>query len=96
VQGGAKFADVLLIAPIVSGGLLFFWLVVLRLISKSGHRGPCPASFGWIVNNPIRRWYMRLLLDRVGIRPGEMVLELGPGPGTFTVEAARRAEPGGL
>ena len=33
---------------------------------------------------------MRPVLDRVGIRPGERVLELGPGPGMFTVEAAQR------
>jgi ubiquinone/menaquinone biosynthesis C-methylase UbiE len=76
-------------------GLLFVWLVMARLISKLGVRGPCPASFSWIVNNPIRRWYMRPVLDRVGIRPGERVLELGPGPGAFTIEAARRTEPGG-
>jgi ubiquinone/menaquinone biosynthesis C-methylase UbiE len=76
-------------------GLLFVWLVVARLISKLGVRGPCPASFSWIVNNPIRRWYMRPVLDRVGIRPGERVLELGPGPGAFTIEAARRTNPGG-
>jgi ubiquinone/menaquinone biosynthesis C-methylase UbiE len=31
----------------------------------------------------------------VGIRPGERVLELGPGPGTFTLDAARRAGPQG-
>jgi ubiquinone/menaquinone biosynthesis C-methylase UbiE len=47
------------------------------------------------VNNPIRRWYMHRVLDRVGICPGERVLELGPGPGVFTIEAAHRAEPGG-
>jgi SAM-dependent methyltransferase len=76
-------------------GLFFVWLVLVRLISKLGMRGPCPASFSWIVNNPIRRWYMRPVLDRVGIRPGEKVLELGPGPGAFTIEAARRTEPGG-
>jgi ubiquinone/menaquinone biosynthesis C-methylase UbiE len=76
-------------------GLLLVGLGVVRMISKLGMRGPCPASFSWIVNNPIRRWYMHPVLDRVGIRPGEKVLELGPGPGAFTIEAARRTEPGG-
>jgi ubiquinone/menaquinone biosynthesis C-methylase UbiE len=38
---------------------------------------------------------MHRVLDRVGICPGERVLELGPGPGVFTIEAAHRAEPGG-
>jgi ubiquinone/menaquinone biosynthesis C-methylase UbiE len=76
-------------------GVLFVWLVVVRLISKLGKRGPCPASFSWVVNNPIRRWYMRSVLDRVGICPGERVLELGSGPGAFTIEATRRTKPGG-
>jgi ubiquinone/menaquinone biosynthesis C-methylase UbiE len=86
---------VLWIALIGCVGLLFVWLVMGRLISKLGVSGPCPASLSWIVNNPIRRWYMRPVLDRVGIRPGEKVLELGPGPGAFTIEAARLTEPGG-
>jgi len=77
----------------VIGGLAFFWLVVLKVLVRlgGGRRAPCPASLAWLVNNPIRRRYIRPVLDRVGIRPGERVLELGPGPGAFTVEAARRA-----
>jgi len=34
-------------------------------------------------------------LERVGIQPGDRVLEPGPRPGTFTVEAAPRAGPEG-
>jgi SAM-dependent methyltransferase len=87
------------IALVLFGGLAFFWLVVLKLISRLaarlGHSSPCPASFSWLVNNPIRRRYMRPILDRVGLRPGERVLELGPGPGAFTVDAAQRVEPEG-
>ena len=76
----------------VIGGLAFFWLVALKVLARlSGGRGaPCPASLAWLVNNPIRRRYTRPVLDRVGIRPGERVLELGPGPGAFTMEAAQR------
>ncbi len=78
---------------ILALGLAFFWLVVLkavaRLAARLGHAAPCPASFSWIVNNPVRRRYMRPILDRVGIRAGERVLELGPGPGAFSLDAAR-------
>ena len=83
---------VLWIALAVVGGLAFFWLVVLKVLVRlgGGRRAPCPASLAWLVNNPIRRRYTRPVLDRVGIRPGERVLELGPGPGAFTVEAAQR------
>ncbi len=81
----------------VAGGLAFFWLVVLKVLVRlsGGRRAPCPASLAWLVNNPVRRRYTRPILDRVGICPGERVLELGPGPGAFTVEAARRVGPEG-
>jgi ubiquinone/menaquinone biosynthesis C-methylase UbiE len=79
--------------------LAFFWLVVMKIISRVtaafGVSGPCPAALSWLVDNPVRHRAVPRLLDRVGIRPGERVLELGPGPGAFTVEAARRAGPGG-
>jgi ubiquinone/menaquinone biosynthesis C-methylase UbiE len=78
----------------IAGGVLFFWLFPLKLLAwlaaRFGHSTPCPASLGWLVNNSIRRRYTRPALERVGIRPGERVLELGPGPGLFTVDAARR------
>jgi SAM-dependent methyltransferase len=80
---------------LVVGGVAFFWLVVLRIVAKLHGGEPCPFALAWIVDNPIRRWYMAELLDRVGIRPSERVLELGPGPGAFSVEAARRAGAGG-
>jgi len=83
----------------IISGLLFFWLFPLKLVSRLaarfGHSSPCPASLTWLVDNPIRRRYMRPVLDRLGIRPGEQLLELGPGPGSFTVEAARRVGPEG-
>jgi SAM-dependent methyltransferase len=88
--------------PILLGivaGSAFFWMfplkVLARLAQRYGHSAPCPSSFAWLVNNPVRRRYMRPLLDRVGIQAGERVLELGPGPGTFTVDAARRVGPEG-
>jgi ubiquinone/menaquinone biosynthesis C-methylase UbiE len=80
-------------------GVLFSWLVLLkllyRLMARLGKPMPDPASVSWLVDNPIRRLYTQRILDRIGIRPGETVLELGPGPGTFTIEAARRVGPEG-
>ncbi len=83
------------IALALLGGLAFFWLVVLRVLARLYGGEPCPFALARIVDNPIRRWYMCPLLDQVGVRPGERVLELGPGPGAFSLEAARRIEPGG-
>ena len=94
-----KVLKSLLILVGAIGGLLFFWLFPLKLIARLAHRfgasAPCPAALSWLVYNPLRRRYMRPVLDRVGIQPGERVLELGPGPGAFTVDAARRTGPEG-
>jgi ubiquinone/menaquinone biosynthesis C-methylase UbiE len=88
----AKMAQLILL---LVGGLAFFWLVLLRIAAKLHGGEPCPFALAWLVDNPLRRQYMGPVLDRVGIQPGERVLELGPGPGTFSIEAAQRAEPGG-
>jgi SAM-dependent methyltransferase len=84
---------------ILAVGLAFFWLIALKLIARLGaslgHASPCPASFSWLVHNPIRRRYMHPILGRVGIRSGEKVLELGPGPGAFSLDAARMLGPEG-
>lgn len=84
----------------LSGGLLFWWAIVLKIIvriaDRFGYAVPCPASLlGWMLDNPIRRRYTRPVLDRVGIRPGDVVLELGSGTGVFTVAAAQRIGPQG-
>ena len=83
----------------IVGGLAFAWLVGAKLLSRLaarlGRSMPCPSSLAWAMDNPLRRPFKRITLDRVGIRPGECVLELGPGPGAFTVDAARRVGPEG-
>lgn len=80
-------------------GVVWFWLFPLKLIARLaagfGRSSPCPAALSWLVDNPLRQRYMQPVIDRIGICPGEYVLELGPGPGAFTVEAARRAGSGG-
>ena len=83
----------------VAGGLLFLWTVVFKIIvriaARSGHVMPCPISVAWLLDNPIRRRYTRPVLERVSIRPGEVVLELGAGTGVFTAAAAQRVGPWG-
>jgi ubiquinone/menaquinone biosynthesis C-methylase UbiE len=85
--------------PATVVGLVFFWSVLAKLLSRLmdwlGLSAPCPAALAWLVDNPVRRRYMSQVIDRVGIQPGERVLELGPGPGAFTVDAARRLGPDG-
>ena len=91
-----KFLRFLLALPLA---LVFFWLVPMKIFARIGarlgHASPCPAALAGLVDNSIRQRYMRPVPDRIGIQPGESVLELGPGPGFFTVEAAQRAGPEG-
>jgi SAM-dependent methyltransferase len=83
----------------ILSGIVLFWVgpakLVSRLMDRLGMSMPCHAAFAWLVDNPVRRRYMAGILDRVGIKAGECVLELGPGPGAFTVDAARRLGPQG-
>jgi ubiquinone/menaquinone biosynthesis C-methylase UbiE len=95
VNAPSLLHKIVLIVLILVGGIAFFWLVVVRVLAKLHGGDPCPYALAWLVDNPIRRRYMGSVLDRVGIQPGERVLELGPGPGAFTVGAARRTEPDG-
>lgn len=95
MKGKSLLHKIVLIILILIGGITFLWLVVVRVLAKLTGGEPCPCALAWLVDNPIRRRYMSRVLDRTGIQPGERVLELGPGPGTFTVEAARQTEPDG-
>jgi SAM-dependent methyltransferase len=94
-----RFFIALEVTLIAIAGLLFFWLVPLkliyRLLIRLGKKVPSPSTVGWLVDNPIRRLYIHPVLERIGIRPGQTVLELGPGPSSFTIEAARRVGPEG-
>ena len=58
---------------------------------------PCPASLGWLLENPILQRFngTRITLDRLGLRPGQRVLEIGPGPGRLLIPAAKRVLPEG-
>jgi ubiquinone/menaquinone biosynthesis C-methylase UbiE len=74
---------------------IFAWLVLARTYKRLIGGSPCPSSMAWILDNPLRRRLVGTILDRTGVQPGEVVLELGPGPGTLTREAAKRVVPDG-
>ena len=58
---------------------------------------PMPAVAAQFLDLPVRRLVTdpAVIMERVGLRSGMRVLELGPGPGFFTPEAARRVGPEG-
>jgi ubiquinone/menaquinone biosynthesis C-methylase UbiE len=76
--------------------ILISWFVfvevVIRIIRRYIHF-PIPAFIARFIDNPIRRRIQppAKVVDWIGIRDGMYILEIGPGPGTFTIEAAKRA-----
>ena len=58
---------------------------------------PCPSLVGWALESP---FYGRITgtgttLKRIGLKPGQRVLEIGPGPGRLLLPAAQSVLPGG-
>lgn len=53
---------------------------------------PCPATLGWVLDLQFRELILPTsrVLDCIGLRPGQRVLEVGPGTGYMSAPAARR------
>ncbi len=53
---------------------------------------PCPARFWWVLDNPLRRIVEdpAKMVGLLGLSPDSRVLEVGPGPGFFSAEIAKR------
>jgi SAM-dependent methyltransferase len=58
---------------------------------------PCPSTLAWLLDNPILQRFngTRTTLERLGLQPGQKVLEIGPGPGRLLIPAAKRVLPDG-
>jgi SAM-dependent methyltransferase len=58
---------------------------------------PTPAEFAWFFDNPLIDALAggSKTLDRVGIQPGERLLDVGSGPGRLAIRAAQRVGPEG-
>lgn len=76
-------------------GVLVAWFAfvetVVRVVRRFIHF-PIPALATRFIDNPIRRRIQppRQVVDWIGIQDEMQVLEIGPGPGTFTIEVAKR------
>jgi ubiquinone/menaquinone biosynthesis C-methylase UbiE len=58
---------------------------------------PCPSLLAWSLDNPILQRIngTRTIIGRLDFRPGQRVLEIGPGPGRLLIPAAEHVLPGG-
>nr|WP_118913829.1 class I SAM-dependent methyltransferase [Mycobacterium shigaense] len=64
------------------------------LLHKAREKGasPYPHQAAFFLNNPVRRAFSKpgRIVDEIGLNGSERVLEVGPGPGFYSVEIARR------
>jgi SAM-dependent methyltransferase len=56
---------------------------------------PCPAVTAGRFDSPLLGRLTRTTLDWLQLRPGQRILEIGPGPGRLLIPAAQRVLPGG-
>ena len=66
--------------------------VILRVLRRAAPR-PMPSRFAPVLTSPWRSQLFGIpeqTLNRSGVTPGMQVLEIGPGPGVYTVPLARR------
>lgn len=80
----------LLLLALVIGNLWWRWASRRRSL-------PCPTWLGWSLEGPLMDQVLgtQTTLNRIGLQPGQHVLEVGPGPGRLLIPAARRVLPGG-
>jgi ubiquinone/menaquinone biosynthesis C-methylase UbiE len=74
------------------------WVGALLHKSRQQGKSPFPYQAAFMINNPVRRALLKpaRIVDKLGLAGAEHVLELGPGPGFFSVEIARRLTDGRL
>ena len=87
-----------LVMMICGGSFIFVvvWLILVRII-RQRYPFPIPHFMIHVIDNPFRRMLQPLhkTPERLGLKPGITVLEIGPGSGTYTLAAAEAVVPGG-
>ena len=69
---------------------LIFVMTVVRLI-RHFYQFPIPSFFAPLIDNPVRRKIQSpaVIAQWMGVKEGMLILEIGPGSGTFTFEIAK-------
>lgn len=71
-------------------GAFLLWLIVVRIFRRF-FKFPAPAIIGPFLNSDLRRWLQSPseVIERSGIKPGMVVIDLGCGSGAITTFVAR-------
>ena len=76
---------------------MFLFFVILRIVRHYVHF-PTPSIAVPLIDNPIRRKLIQKpeqVAERMNLKSGITVVEIGPGSGTYTKAVAQRVLPGG-
>ena len=77
---------------------LVYSQIIIRIIRKY-YKFPIPGFFTKIIDNPIRRKFIQkpqLIAERMDLSPGMIVVEIGPGKGSYTKKVAEKILPDGV
>ena len=88
---------ILLVLLIIFGSFFFIVFVVLRIIRRY-YKFPAPAFMMNLIDNPIRRKLIQKpdkVAERMHLKPGMIVVEIGPGKGSYTKAIAKSILPNG-
>jgi ubiquinone/menaquinone biosynthesis C-methylase UbiE len=78
--------------------VIFFACVVVRIL-RHLYPFPIPSFMTRLIDNPIRRKYSQnpdVIAERMQLAPGMVVVEIGPGNGSYTKAVAQRILPDGI
>jgi len=87
-----KILKILLLSILTLVGVSLIWRWTSRKRSL-----PCPNCLANLLDSSWSDWLLgtQTTLDRIGLKPDQKVLEVGPGPGRLLIPAAKRVQPGG-
>ena len=85
------------LALLLAGSALLTAYLVHWFRERYGRGGPMPFTEAEHLLHPLRRFIhpVRSTVEKFRLKPGDTVLELGPGPGYFSVQAGRAVGPEG-
>ena len=88
---------IFLIFLIVLGVLFFIVFIVLRIVRRY-HKFPIPGFMTRVIDNPFRRKFIQKpgkIAERMHLKPGMTIIEIGPGKGSYTKAIAKSVLPDG-
>lgn len=78
---------------------MFFFVAVVVRVLRHIYPFPIPPLITRFIDNPLRRKYSQnpdVIAERMQLAPGMVVVEIGPGKGSYTKAVAQRILPDGI